>query len=303
MNGRALLSKGGIRFVVGASLAALTVVLASVVATGCAAGDETEEAFGDPYIPTGGGISTGGGSTDIGGSTFSVDDSQGSESEGSTSSELTGTTSQGSQTSLTSLTSLTTQTTNGMTSMGSGEDCPEPCGPPANDCYADEGWCENGICVYGPKFEGEPCDDGEACTANDTCDGMGNCVAGEIIDCSPPANAQGGACVNGACQGFECVAPYENCDGDWDNGCEIPTGVPNQCNDGGLTTEGCGTAYCGSLDDPDYATNFGSYYCYTCSNCHVVGGGQVQWCEHATGDWYPADVGACGSYEDLVCAP
>ncbi len=301
MYSRALPSKGRPHFV-GALQAVLTGVLACLGASGCAAGGEGEDAFGNPYIPTGAGATgTDSESTDISAGTFSVD-SEGTEGDGSTSSELTGTTSQGSQTSLTSLTSLTTQTTNGMTSMGSGEDCPEPCGPPANDCYADEGWCENGLCVYGPKFEGEPCDDGEPCTDNDTCDGMGNCVAGEIIDCSPPANAQGGTCVNGGCQGFECVAPYENCDGDWDNGCEIPTGVANQCNDGGLTTEGCGTAFCGSLDHEN-STNFGSYYCLTCSNCHVVGGGQVQWCEHATGDWYPQDAGACGSYEDLVCSP
>ena len=56
------------------------------------------------------------------------------------------------------------------------------------------------------------------------------------------------------------------------------------------------------FSDPE-AVNFGSWYCYECSTCQDAGGGNVQWCSHDTGTWYPADVGGCGAYEDLVCAP
>ena len=281
----------------------MLVVCGSLAAAACAAGDETKDAFGDPYITTAGEDTTGLGSDGpMGGSTFGVESESG-ETEGVSATD--GTTSASDPTMPTTQTSLTTLTTQGgtnMTTVDPTDDCPEPCGAPANDCYVEEGWCENGVCVYGPKFEGEECDDGDPCTSGDSCDGMGVCVSGEAMDCSPPAHAQGGECVDGGCEGFTCVAPYENCDGDWDNGCEVPTGVANQCNQNGLTEDGCWTAYCGSSNDSK-ATNFGSFYCYDCSTCHVVGNNLVQWCEHATGDWYPPDAGGCGAYEDLVCAP
>jgi hypothetical protein len=38
-----------------------------------------------------------------------------------------------------------------------------------------------------------------------------------------------------------------------------------------------------------------------CSTCHVPSGGQCQWCDHATGHWYPAEACVCGNWEDLAC--
>lgn len=196
----------------------------------------------------------------------------------------------------------TWDTTDGLTTSGDPSSTTEPgcdgCDAPPGPCYEAVGVCVNGECEYTPKAVGVDCDDGDGCSMGDTCDGNGGCD-GLPIDCTRP-NAKGGACMNGACQGWSCDAPYENCDDDWDNGCEVPTKVANQCDANGLNPNGgCWTAYCGSSNSPD-ATNFGTFYCSDCSTCHV-NGNQVQWCNHTTGNWYPPDAGSCGMYLDKVC--
>ena len=185
------------------------------------------------------------------------------------------------------------------TTTDTGDDC-GPCDAPPGPCYADPGACIAGECDYAPSPDGSDCDDGDECTEDDACNGAGSCV-GVKIQCSAP-NTTGGACQNGACTGFDCVAPYDNCDGDWANGCEVPTGVPNQCDSGGITPNGgCWTAYCGASDDAD-ATNFGTYHCIDCANCHEPAQGQWQWCNHTSGNWYPQQQGGpCGVSKDLVC--
>jgi len=159
----------------------------------------------------------------------------------------------------------------------------------------------DGGCVYSPAGAEVLCDDGDACTEDDGCDGAGGCD-GVVIDCERP-HAGGGACAAGVCQGFECVAPWENCDGNWDNGCEVPTGVANQCDVNGLNPDGgCWTAYCGQSADPK-AKNFAGFFCYDCSTCHTPEPGSWQWCNHSTGSWYASEAGSCGNFEDLVCGP
>ncbi|HGG56433.1 MAG TPA: hypothetical protein ENK31_01415 [Nannocystis exedens] len=181
------------------------------------------------------------------------------------------------------------------------DDCGGPCDSPPNGCYDLIGECSGSECLYYPLDNTSACDDGDPCTDNDVCDGEGGCQ-GSMISCSPPANASGGSCVNGTCQGFTCEAPWENCDGNWDNGCEVPTGVANQCDINGLNPEGgCWTAYCGNSNDPK-GYNFGDYYCFACSTCQVAGD-LVQWCSPDTGNWYPPGMGSCGGYLDLVCGP
>jgi hypothetical protein len=219
-------------------------------------------------------------------------------------------------------------------------------------CFEPQGVCVAGVCEFAPKPAGAPCNDGDACTEDDVCDGLGECMGNEI-ECSAP-NASGGSCANGACgdltcntgwgncngdwsDGCEtpldtaqncggcgepctagqnatadcssgtcqrsCVAPWENCDDDWSNGCEIPTGVANQCDANGLNTAtGCWTAYCGS-SNANNAVNFGTWYCSGCSNCHVPSAGMCHWCSPSAGVWYPPDSCVCGSYEDLACNP
>jgi hypothetical protein len=191
------------------------------------------------------------------------------------------------------------------TSSGSGgttdDGCGGPCDSPPNPCFDMVGECNGAECLYYPLDAGAPCDDGDPCTADDVCDGDGVCGGGEAITCDAPPHASGGTCVNGECQGFKCESPWENCDGDWDNGCEVPTGIANQCDSGGLNPDGgCWTAYCGS-SNADNAANFGSYFCAGCSTCHVPAPGMAQWCNHDTGNWYEPEVNSCGMWEDLTC--
>jgi hypothetical protein len=102
-----------------------------------------------------------------------------------------------------------------------------------------------------------------------------------------------------------CEAPWENCDGDPSNGCEVPVGVAHQCDKEGLDpVEGCWTAYCGASEAPA-AVNFGTFYCIDCITCQEPVENQCRWCEHATGYWYPMKPDCFCSPEALgaVCGP
>lgn len=207
---------------------------------------------------------------------------------------------------LTTTTAVTTLTTTGepATSTGpvatTGDGCDGGCESPPGPCYESVGECVDGQCTYPPSGAGVMCDDDDGCTSKDVCDGAGNC-GGAQIPCSA-AHATGGSCVDGACQGFTCTKPYANCDDNWENGCEVPVGVANQCDANGLNPNGgCWTAYCGSSNDAD-ATNFDSYYCVDCANCNTPSAGMWQWCNHASGTWYAPAAGNCGANEDLVCS-
>jgi len=48
----------------------------------------------------------------------------------------------------------------------------------------EAGTCVNGTCHYSPAPWGTYCDDGNACTLDETCDGQGSCIAGQHMDCS-----------------------------------------------------------------------------------------------------------------------
>jgi hypothetical protein len=63
---------------------------------------------------------------------------------------------------------------------------------------------------------------------------------------------------------------------------------------------GCWTAYCGQSDAPE-ATNFGMYYCSDCPTCNVPQPGSCRWCNHDSGQWYPAEVCTCDGYQNLAC--
>ena len=165
---------------------------------------------------------------------------------------------------------------------------------------AQGGSCVGGMCT------------GLECSAGwDDCNGDMNdgCETplGTDSDCGSCSDACAGAahasgsCMGGSCQ-YQCQSPWENCDGNWSNGCEIPTGVAHACNASGINqTSGCWTAYCGNSADPN-ATNFGTFYCMDCATCRSPGAGECQWCDHASGNFFPADACACGSYEDLTCS-
>lgn len=166
---------------------------------------------------------------------------------------------------------------------------------------ATAGVCNAGVC------EGASCTAGFGDCNGDMNDGCETALssATDCGACGQPCTAGPNAtanCSSGSCE-RACQSPYENCDSDWGNGCEVPTGVPNQCDAGGLNPNGgCWTAYCGNSGSAQ-ATNFGTFYCVDCATCHSPSGGACQWCNHTSGTWYPQDACACGGYLDLVCVP
>ena len=73
---------------------------------------------------------------------------------------------------------------------------------PANACEE----CNAGSpSAYSPKAVGATCDDGDACTENDTCDGAGACAAGPLKDCN-----DGKACTSDTCSGGICSNVVDN---------------------------------------------------------------------------------------------
>jgi hypothetical protein len=173
----------------------------------------------------------------------------------------------------------------------------DPCTGPdfcdgAGTCIGDPLPCEaanasGGVCMAGLCM-GLSCDPGWGNCNGDWLDGCelpvvddANC--GECgIPCEAGPNSTA-SCNAGICE-QACEAPWANCDGDWSNGCEIPEGVANQCDVNGLNSGGCWTPYCGQSDAAE-AVNFGTWFCFECSTCHVPSGGSC----------------ACGGFEDNVC--
>lgn len=71
-----------------------------------------------------------------------------------------------------------------------------PCDSPPGQCSEWSGNCDlaTGACLYGPKAQGEPCDDGDLCTYDDACDGNASC-SGTTVACVDDA------CVDRSCNG------------------------------------------------------------------------------------------------------
>ncbi len=164
--------------------------------------------------------------------------------------------------------------------------------------------CLGGECVMG-ECTGAECDEGTADCNDDASDGC-ETLLGTDSDCGACGDSCGvGPDATASCEGsvceYACDDGFGNCDEDWDNGCEIPLGA-NQCDAGGLNPGGCWTSHCGSSVDPD-AVNFGTWFCFECTTCNVPAGGQCQWCDHATGTWFPAESCGCGDFEGLSCNP
>ena len=164
--------------------------------------------------------------------------------------------------------------------------------------------CVGGECVMGQCTVAE-CDEGTADCNDDPADGCETLLGtnSDCGGCGESCNAgdnASGSCAGNSCE-FSCNAGFGNCDEDWTNGCEIPLGA-NQCDAGGLNPNGCWTSHCGNSADAD-AVNFGTWFCYECTTCDVPASGQCRWCDHATGNWFPADSCACGSFEGLACGP
>lgn len=198
-------------------------------------------------------------------------------------------------------------------------------GTPCDDgdpCTTSDACDGEGICMgapvqcSAPNAQGGTCVDG-ACTGLECNAGFDDCNGDMMGDgCETPLGTDSdcggcgdacvdgpnatGSCGEGSCQ-YQCQSPYENCDGDWANGCEVPTGVPHVCDATGINeASGCWTAYCGNSGDAS-ATNFGTFYCTDCSTCRSPAAGQCQWCDHVSGTFFPADACSCGGFEDMAC--
>lgn len=74
---------------------------------------------------------------------------------------------------------------------------PVSCDSPPGQCYQSSGTCSpsNGTCSYSPLSSASTCDDGNACTYDDRCNGNGGC-AGTAYSCG-----DGNACTTDTCNG------------------------------------------------------------------------------------------------------
>lgn len=104
------------------------------------------------------------------------------------------------------------------------------------DCGALSGMCTKGVCdlanntcVTEPANEGQPCDDGDKCTLQDTCQ-AGQCTAGGAVDCSEFDSA----CTYGQCD------PQSGSCGAFDQ----PDGAPCDDGDGCTFNETCTLGAC-----------------------------------------------------------
>ncbi len=164
------------------------------------------------------------------------------------------------------------------------------------------GECVEGACVFQCEPEWGNCDGDWATGCEMSLSDPDNCGAcGEVCTGGDHVEAH---CVNGTCE-RSCEDPWEDCDESWDNGCEIPTGVPNQCDIHGLnSTTGCGTAWCGRSSG-DQVTNFGSWHCKRCINCNTPSSGMCQYCDwypDGNAQWFPAEACTCDANEASVCS-
>jgi hypothetical protein len=124
--------------------------------------------------------------------------------------------------------------------------------------------------------------------------------------CGSVANGAA-TCSNGKCT-VKCTAPYQDCDGKYETGCEIPVGRGNACDRSGLAAFSgdkppCGTPYCGSASASTAVTNFGSWYCSFCEHCYIFGNGG-SWCLFSAGAGNFSGsrcTECCAADDDQVC--
>jgi hypothetical protein len=205
------------------------------------------------------------------------------------------------------------------------------CTTPGDPCRETVGTCVDGDCEYPPKVldcdrphatgghcvagacAGWTCDSGYAncngswddgCEASlKTSQNCGSCGTPCTAGTHATASCATGSCVRG------CTAPWQNCDGDWANGCEIPVGRAISCDATGLkepaSETGCGTPYCGTSASGS-AHNFGTWYCIACSTCHhFTDGSGYSWCLQPGIQWSTDRCPSCCATADLdkVCGP
>ncbi|NOK18538.1 kelch repeat-containing protein [Corallococcus carmarthensis] len=75
------------------------------------------------------------------------------------------------------------------------------CEAPPGQCYQSAGSCSDGSCSYAYKTAGASCDDGDACTLGETCNGSGGCAGTPVSCTTPPGQCYqaAGTCSGGTC--------------------------------------------------------------------------------------------------------
>ncbi len=114
--------------------------------------------------------------------------------------------------------------------------------PSGNRIYATTPLCDPSGCADLPA--GAPCDDGNACTVDDRCDGAGGCVGGDALQCDGPC------LVCDSASGCVPQPATARCDdGDACTAADHCSGVSNSCVPGRPVVCGgqCQTGQCDSL--------------------------------------------------------
>jgi hypothetical protein len=103
--------------------------------------------------------------------------------------------------------------------------------PPIGGCYSATGTCNpaNGICSYQPLAPETACNDGQACTTSDECDGNGSC-GGSAVSCAPDAPKCTDATTSRTYSAGSCQAASGDCtvvpsDKHCDFGCDMDSGL------------------------------------------------------------------------------
>ncbi len=136
------------------------------------------------------------------------------------------------------------------------------------DCTALDAVCITGVCAAGScsaKFStGSSCDDGNACTVQDTC--FGPVCQGAAKDCS----SLDAVCMQGVCSGGKCSAQAKTGGCDDGNPCTVSDGCSNgqcsgpakDCNDGNAcTADACQAGGCTHANADNVACDLDATNC------------------------------------------
>lgn len=119
-----------------------------------------------------------------------------------------------------------------------------------------EGVCENGNCVQ-KNLSGNPCEDGNLCTADDKCDN-GNCISGKVVICD-----DGNPCTTETCE------PQKGCVWTKIAGCCVAN---EECNDGiPCTLDLCVNNKCENNPIPDVGKLCMEGNLYFADSCGAIG--------------------------------
>jgi len=117
------------------------------------------------------------------------------------------------------------------------------CDAPPSPCFGARGVCVEGECSYLPTDAQTPCEDGDACTVGDSCDGQGVCLPGP--ECPSDDPCQESTCGEEGCVDTP-VADGSSCGPDSKDRC-----CGGTCVDISTDTDhcgGCGTSCAAGLD-------------------------------------------------------